>query len=72
MEQQAQPQEQQVFNPTLKFEIPLADVEAILNALAEAPLKASLNAYMAIRTTAEQQVAAIQAEQQAKADGAGE
>lgn len=61
-------QEQQ-FNPALTFEIPLADVEAILNVLAEAPLKFSLNAYIALRNTAEQQVAAIkEAAEKAQAD----
>ena len=54
-----QPQEQ--FNPTLTFEIPLQDVDAILSVLAEAPLKFSLNAYMALRASAERQVAELQA-----------
>jgi hypothetical protein len=53
---------QQEWNPTLKFEIPLKDVEALLAVLSEAPLKFSLNAYMALRTEAERQIATLKAE----------
>ena len=69
-------QAQQEFNPMLVFHIPLKDVEAILGVLAEAPLKFSLNAYMALRGDAERQVATLKANAakaaEATADGAGE
>ena len=54
-------QAQQEWNPMLVFHIPLKDVEAILGVLAEAPLKFSLNAYMAMRNEAERQVAVLKA-----------
>lgn len=54
-------QAQQEWNPMLVFHIPLKDVEAILGVLAEAPLKFSLNAYMALRNDAERQIAALKA-----------
>ena len=62
-----EPQEQ--FNPLLTFQLTLADVNAVLGAIAKAPLEQAFNVYMAIRSEAERQIAAIQAEQ---ADGAGE
>ena len=54
-------QAQQEWNPMLVFHIPLKDVEAILGVLAEAPLKFSLNAYMAMRNEAERQIATLKA-----------
>lgn len=54
-------QAQQEWNPMLVFHIPLKDVEAILGVLAEAPLKFSLNAYMALRNDAERQIATLKA-----------
>lgn len=70
-------QTQQEWNPMLVFHIPLKDVEVVLAALAEAPLKSSLNAYMAIRNDAERQITVLKAnaekvDEPAKADGAGE
>ena len=52
---------QQEWNPMLVFNIPLKDVEAILGVLAEAPLKFSINAYMALRNDAERQLAVLKA-----------
>ena len=54
-------QAQQEWNPMLVFHIPLKDVEAILGVLAEAPLKFSINAYMALRNDAERQIAVLKA-----------
>ena len=54
-------QAQQEWNPMLVFNIPLKDVEAILGVLAEAPLKFSINAYMALRNDAERQIAVLKA-----------
>lgn len=61
MEDQNVQQENAPFNPMLVFHIPLKDVEAILGVLAEAPLKFSLNAYMALRNDAERQIATLKA-----------
>ena len=61
MEDKNVQQENASFNPMLVFHIPLKDVEAILGVLAEAPLKFSLNAYMAMRNEAERQIAALKA-----------
>jgi len=70
-------QTQQPWNPMLVFNIPLKDVEVVLAALAEAPLKSSLNAYMALRGDAERQLAVLKAnaekvDEPAAADDVGE
>ena len=66
-----QPQEQ--FNPTLVFHLSLADVNAVLGAIAKAPLEQVFGVYTAIRSEAERQVAIIQANaEKANEPAAGE
>ena len=59
--QDNQQEQQEQFNPTLVFQLTLADVNAVLGAIAKAPLDQVFNVYVAIRSEAERQIAAIQA-----------
>ena len=59
--QDNQQEQQEQFNPTLVFQLTLADVNAVLGAIAKAPLEQVFNVYVAIRSEAERQIAAIQA-----------
>lgn len=61
MEQEAQAQTEQQ-QPLLHFTLTAGDVNSLLAALGEAPLKNVLHAYMAIRGEAERQLAAMQAQ----------
>lgn len=72
MENQTQEQPQQEeFNPTLVFQLTLADVNAVLAALSKAPLEYVFGVYMALRNDAERQIAVLKAEAE-PSDGAGE
>ena len=70
--QDNQQEQQEQFNPTLVFQLTLADVNAVLGAIAKAPLEQVFNVYVAIRSEAERQIAAIQAAEQANDQDAGE
>ena len=59
--QDNQQEQQEQFNPTLVFNLTLVDVNAVLGAIAKAPLEQVFNVYLAIRSEAERQIAAIQA-----------
>lgn len=64
--------QQEQFNPTLVFQLTLADVQAVLSALSAAPLERSINAFMALSQAAERQVAALKAEAEQADEPAGE
>ena len=70
--QDNQQEQQEQFNPTLVFQLTLADVNAVLGAIAKAPLDQVFNVYLAIRSEAERQIAAINAAKQANDQDAGE